>query len=54
MKERFYMEDGNNMELKDRMAIINDKAKRINDEKRIKEEKNRYGKKRTVEQNFLT
>lgn len=33
------MEDGNNMELKDRMAIINDKAKRINDEKRIKEEK---------------
>lgn len=27
------------MELKDRMAIINDKAKRINDEKRIKEEK---------------
>ena len=27
------------MELKDRMAIINDKARRINDEKRIKEEK---------------
>lgn len=27
------------MELKDRIAIINDKAKRINDEKRIKEEK---------------
>lgn len=33
------MEDGNNMELKDRVAIINDKARRINDEKRIKEEK---------------
>lgn len=40
MKERFYMEDGTIMELKDRIAIIKNRAEQDNTAKIEKKKKN--------------